>query len=150
MELKGGNRYGESIPRPMIYLGFAPVPINRSYFSIHFKTITMSQKEIDSAYRKSLKPSYKHLTKKEYRLMKKIQKYDAAEKALYAPLTGFYSTCPRLPNNAVDVGSLTERQLDFWEAQNRILNILSAYDDAEITRVRDKFNQTQFKFSQSF
>ncbi|HAO15238.1 MAG TPA: hypothetical protein DDE71_06730 [Tenacibaculum sp.] len=110
----------------------------------------MCQRGINRAHKKSITSSYKYLTKSEYRLMKKIEKYDLAEKGLYAPLTGFYSRCPRLKNGQVDVVNLTENDLNLWDKLLKDIMILSKYDEIEIERVRHKFNSTQFTYSQSF
>ncbi|SED11792.1 hypothetical protein SAMN04489761_4327 [Tenacibaculum sp. MAR_2009_124] len=110
----------------------------------------MCQRRINRAHKKSITPSYKHLTKSEYQLIKKIEKYDQAQKGLYAPLTGFYATCQRLPNGSVNVEILTDQQLDLWDDLLKKTQILSKYEEDEIERVRHKFNSHQFTYSQSF
>ena len=104
---------------------------------------------IKTAHNKSLKRSYKHLSKQDYLIMKKIEKYDQAEKELYGGL-GFYKTCKRLKNGSVDFESLTEKELDWFEDLNKKIKIISKYSEKEILRVRKVFKITQFSYSQSF
>jgi hypothetical protein len=104
---------------------------------------------LKTAHNKSLKPSYKKLSAEDYKIIKKVERYELADKYLNG-YKGFWATSPRKENGQVDWDKIDADTFSMFEHCNKICQSFAKIDDALITQAKTRFNQTQFTFSQSF
>lgn len=109
---------------------------------------------IATAHKKSLKKTYKYLNKKQYKIIKLIEKKELIEKYFYAPLSGFYKRAPRENNGVINWEKLSNSDIDLFEYQTKefekINKVLDKFSEIEILETKNLFKMTQFSFSQSF
>jgi len=104
---------------------------------------------IKTAHNKSLKKSYKHLDGQEKRLVKINERYEIANTFLYGR-KGFYSTVKRSSNNTVDWDSVDESLMASFTHATKEIEKYHKQDELLMESAVVKFNQTQFRFGQSF
>ena len=109
----------------------------------------MLKNGIKTAHNKSLKRSYKHLSKEEYRVMKLIERAEQAEKYLYGHY-GFYTRMPRIENGQIDWQNVPENEYSMFVKCNKAKEKFNKIDDEIVSSIQDKFNRSQFTYSQSF
>jgi len=104
---------------------------------------------LKQVHMRSLKPSYKELTKEEYRLIKLVEKKEQLQKYLYGH-NGFYKNCPRNKNGSVCWDKLTEKEKDTFSYHNKeiekVINKISFIEDKydlDQDEVSKKFNSMQ-------
>lgn len=105
---------------------------------------------IATAHKKSLKKTYKYINKKQYKIIKLIEKRELIEEYFY----GFYKRAPRKNNGMVDWEKLSNGEIDFFEYQTKesekINKALDKFSEIEFLETKNFFKMTQFSFSQSF
>ena len=111
-------------------------------------------KSIQAARNKSAKRSYTALSKRQYRIMKLVEKKEQANDFLYGKHNmdkrGFYTRMPRLTNGQVDWDNVPPLELLFFQDANKSLSCLDRYSDKEIEKVKWLFKETQFSLSESY
>lgn len=100
---------------------------------------------LKQVHQRSLKPSYKGLTKEEHRLIKLIERKEQLQKSLYGH-NGFYKDCPRNKNGSVCWEELTEKEQDFFSYHNKEHE--KVID--KISFMEDKYNLDQDEVSKKF
>ena len=105
---------------------------------------------IKTAHNNSLKRSYKSLSPQEYRIMKKVERKEQADKFLYGGCKGFYKNCPRLENGMVDWDNVLAVDIETVEWANKVIERFNKIDENLISQTVAKFRGSQFSYSQSF
>lgn len=112
----------------------------------------MSQKGILLAHRKSLKITYKNLNTQQKRIIKALEELEQIDKFYYSS-RGFFATCPKI-NGAPNWDKIGEKQLDLIDEmeikKNKYNKFLNKFTDDFINQAKNIFDQSQFRFSQSF